>query len=81
MAIVFGHEIYICNPNLGKIQIFIPKSTEGEGGPPVWELSLEKKLFFSASLSLEIETETKSLKSLWLTISREVHNYQESFAY
>ena len=45
-----------------KIQIFIPKSTEGEGGLPVWELSLEKKLFFSASLSLEIETETKSFE-------------------
>ena len=32
--------------NLGKVQIFIPKSTKGEGGPPVKELFLTKKTVF-----------------------------------
>ena len=36
--------------NLAKIQIFIPKSAYGGGGPPVQELFL-KKTGFSASLT------------------------------
>ena len=36
--------------NLGKIQIFIPKSTEGGWGLPVKELFLKKNSFFSPSL-------------------------------
>ena len=45
MAIVFGHEIHILILNFAKIQIFIPKSTEGGGGSTGLG-NIPKKTFF-----------------------------------